>query len=170
MDTTTQKLCDFTTSLRYEDLPPVATVAAKARILSTLAVALAAYDMAPVRIARKLAQPVAAGPASSIFGSLVKTTPDMAAFVNSAMVRCLDMSDSYVMEAVSHPADAFPAVLAVAQAEDASGKDLLLATALIYEVQCRFVEVVPYNHHGWGPDSDLSHGRRAGLRPAARPH
>jgi 2-methylcitrate dehydratase len=149
MDTTTQKLCDFTQCLRFADLPPVAVVAAKARILSTLAVAMAAYDMAPIRIVRKLAQPVAAGPASSVFGSLTKTTPDMAAFVNSAMVRCLDMSDSYVMEAVSHPADAFPAVLAVAQAEGASGKDLLLATAIIYEIQCRFVEVVPYNHHGW---------------------
>lgn len=149
MDTTTQKLCDFTTSLRYEDLPAIAIVAAKSRILSTLAVALAAYDMTPIRIVRKLAQPVASGPSSSIFGSLMKTTPEMAAFVNSAMVRCLDMSDSYVMQAVSHPADAFPAVLAVAQAEGATGKDLLLATAIIYEIQCRFVEVVPYNHHGW---------------------
>jgi 2-methylcitrate dehydratase len=148
-DATTQKLCRFTRSLRYEDLPAIATLAAKSRILSTLGVALAAYDMAPVRIVRKLAQPVAAGAASSIFGSLVKTTPDMAAFVNSAMVRCLDMSDTYVMKAVSHPADAFPAVLAVAQAEGASGKDLLLATAIIYEIQCRFVEVVPYNHLGW---------------------
>jgi 2-methylcitrate dehydratase len=149
MDTTTQKLCDFTGRLRFEDLPAIAVVAAKSRILSTLAVALAAYDMAPVRIVRKLAQPVAAGPASAIFGSLVKTSPDMAAFVNSAMVRCLDMSDSYVMQAVSHPADAFPSILAVAQAEGANGRDLLLATAIIYEVQCRFVEVVPYNHHGW---------------------
>ena len=42
-----------------------------------------------------------------------------------------------------------PAVLAVAEAERLTGHDLLLATALIYEVQCRFVEVVPYNHHGW---------------------
>ncbi len=149
MDATTEKLCHFTQRLRYADLPPIAVVAAKARILSTLAVALAAYGMPPVQIVRKLAQPVASGPASSIFGSLTTTTPDMAAFVNSAMVRCLDMSDSYVMQAVSHPADAFPAVLAVAQAEGASGKDLLLATAIIYEIQCRFVEVVPYNHHGW---------------------
>ena len=105
--------------------------------------------MEPVRIARKLAQRVAAGPAARIVGSLVATTPEMAAFVNAAMVRCLDMSDSYVMSAVSHPADAFSAVLAVAEAEHCSCRDLLLATALIYEVQCRFVEVVPYNHHGW---------------------
>ena len=149
MDTTTEKLVEFATRLRYEDLSAKAIEAAKARILSTLAVSLAAFDMEPVRIVRKLAQPVAAGPAARIFGSLVATTPDMAAFVNSAMVRCLDMSDSTVMSAVSHPADALPAILAVAEAENLSGKDLLLAMAISYEVQCRFVEVVPYNHHGW---------------------
>ena len=149
MDATTAKLVEFATRLRYEDLSAKAIEAAKARILSTLAVSLAAFDMEPVRIVRKLAQPVAAGPAARIFGSLVATTPDMAAFVNSAMVRCLDMSDSTVMSAVSHPADALPAILAVAEAENLSGKDLLLAMAISYEVQCRFVEVVPYNHHGW---------------------
>ncbi len=149
MDSTTEKLVTLARTLRYEDLTPAAIRAAKARIVSTIAVSLAACDMEPVRIARRLAQPVAGGPAARIFGSLLATTPDMAAFVNSAMVRCLDMSDSYVMAAVSHPADAFPAVLAVAEAEQRSGRDLLLATALIYEVQCRFVEVVPYNHHGW---------------------
>ena len=86
--------------------------------------------MEPVRIVRWLAQPVAAGPSARLFGSLAATTPDMAAFVNAAMVRCLDMSDTYVMAAVSHPADAFPAILAVAEAEGLSGKDLLLATAI----------------------------------------
>lgn len=149
MDTTTKKLADFATALRFEDLPEAAVQAAKARIVSTLAVSLAAFDLPPVRIAKQLAQPVASGPAASIFGSLVKTTPEMAAFVNSAMVRCLDMGDSYVMAAVSHPADAFPSILAVAEAERLTGRQLLLATAVIYETQCRFVEVVPYNHHGW---------------------
>jgi len=149
VDITTQKLVEFATRLRYEDLDAKAVEAAKARILSTLAVSLAAYEMEPVRIVRKLAQPAAAGPMARVFGDLTRTTPDMAAFVNSAMVRCLDMSDTYVMKAVSHPADALPAALAVAEAENLSGRDLLLAVAILYEVQCRFVEVVPYNHHGW---------------------
>jgi len=149
MDATTLKLVDFAERLRFEDLPPAALEAAKARILSTLGVSLAAFETESVRSARAVAQPVAAGPQATVFGSTDKTTPDMAAFVNSAMVRSLDMSDSYVMSAVSHPADAFPSVLAVAEACRADGRALLLATALIYEVQCRFVEVVPYNHHGW---------------------
>lgn len=149
MDPTTERLVTLARSLRYADLTPAAVLAAKARILSALAVALAARELPPVKIARSLARPVAAGPAARIFGDLTATTPEMAAFVNSAMVRNLDMSDSYVMAAVSHPADAFPAALAVAEAEGASGRELLAATALLYEAQCRFVEVVPYNHRGW---------------------
>ncbi len=162
MDVTTRKLVTLARSLRFEDLSPIAIRAAKARIVSTIAVSLAACDMAPVRIARKLAQPVAGGPAARIIGSLLATTPDMAAFVNAAMVRCLDMSDSYVMAAVSHPADAFSAVLAVAEAEQCPGRDLLLATALIYETQCRFVEVVPYNHHGWDQTPVVALGAAVG--------
>lgn len=162
MDATTAKLAHFATRLRYEDLSAIAVQAAKARILSSLAVSLAAFDMPPVRIARKLAPSVASGPSAAILGSLARTTPDMAAFVNSAMVRCLDMSDSYVMAAVSHPADALPAILAVAQAERASGAALLLATAIIYETQCRFVEVVPYNHRGWDQTPIVALGAAVG--------
>jgi 2-methylcitrate dehydratase len=149
MDHTTRKLVRFASTLSVDAIPAPALEAARARILSALGVSLAAYDMPPVRITRKLAQPVAAGPAASVWGSAVRTTPDTAAFVNSAMVRCLDMSDSYVMSAVSHPADAFPAALAVAEAQGLTGCELLLATVILYEVQARFVEVVPYNHHGW---------------------
>ena len=78
------------------------------------------------------------------------------------MVRCLDMSDSYVMEAVSHPADALPAIVAVAQAERVSGRDLIAAMAVIYEVQCRFVDVVPYNHRGWDQTTVVALGAALG--------
>ena len=176
MDITTQSLTAFASRLQYEDLGKKPLEAAKARILSTLAVSLAAYELEPVRIVRKLAQPVAGGPRACIFGSLASTTPDMAAFVNSAMVRNLDMSDSYVMSAVSHPADALPAILAVAEAEKLSGKDFLLALAIIYEVQCRFVEAVPYNHHGWDQTPVVALGaalgcaRLLGLSPEKMAH
>ena len=68
LDTTTEKLVTLAHTLRFEDLTPVAIRAAKARIVSTIAVSLAAYHMEPVRIARKLAQPVAAGPAARVYG------------------------------------------------------------------------------------------------------
>jgi len=149
MDETTRKLTGLATGLQFSDLPPAAVRSAKARMLSSIAVSLAAFEMEPVRIVRRLAPTVASGPAASVFGSGVRTTPDWAAFINSAMVRCLDMSDTYTMAAVSHPADALPAALAVAEAHGASGADVLLAMAIAYEAQCRFVDVVPTSHEGW---------------------
>lgn len=149
MDRTTSRLVGFASTLRIDDLSPTVLRAAKARILSSIAVALAAHDMPPVCIARRLAPAVASGARASLFGSPLTTTPEMAAFVNSAMVRSLDMSDSFVMQAVSHPADALPAVLAVAEAEGRSGAECLLGMIVSYEAQARFVEVVPLSHEGW---------------------
>lgn len=149
MDRTTSKLVDFASTLRIDDVSPAALRAAKARILSSVAVALAAHDMPPVEIARRLAPAVVSGARASLFGSPVTTTPEMAAFVNSAMVRTLDMSDSFVMKAVSHPADALPAVLAVAEAQGCTGAECLLGMIVSYEAQARFVEVVPLSHEGW---------------------
>jgi len=149
MDKTTTKLTQFAIGLRFEDLSESTLRAAKARILSSLGVALAAYEMDPVRISRRLAPTIASGPSARIFGSAASTTPEMAAFVNSAMIRSLDMSDSYVMKAVTHPADALPAVLAVAEAERMSGAEFLRGLIVAYETQARFVEVVPISHAGW---------------------
>ena len=84
-DATTRKLIEFTRSLRYSDLPERAITAAKARILSAFGVSIAAFEMEPVRIACRLARPANGAPAATVFGTLVRTAPEAAAFANSAM-------------------------------------------------------------------------------------
>jgi len=149
MDSTTDRLLTFTQTLGRDDLPPAAVEAALARLLNGIGVSIAALEGSPVRIARTLAPSVTDGPSARLFGTLQRTTPDMAAFVNSAMTRFLDMSDTRVMAAVSHPADALPGLIAVAEAEGATGTELLVAIVIAYELQCRFVDVVPISHAGW---------------------
>jgi 2-methylcitrate dehydratase len=149
MDETADRLLRFTLSLDRRDLPPRAVEAARARLLNCIGVSLAALEAPPVRIARTLAPRVGEGRSARLFGTLTPTTPEMAAFVNGAMTRFLDMSDTRVMAGVSHPADAVPGLIAVAEAQGASGADLLLAIVIAYELQCRFVDVVPISHAGW---------------------
>ncbi len=149
MDVTTDQLLTFSHELNRRDLPPATEEAALARLLNCIGVSIAAIEAPPVRVVRKLAPHITAGASARLFGTLTPTTPEMAAFVNSAMTRFLDMSDTRVMAAVSHPADALPGLIAVAEAEGASGSDLLLAIVIAYELQCRFVDVVPINHAGW---------------------
>lgn len=149
MDDTTDRLLTFTLALNRRDLSATVVDAALDRLLNCIGVSIAALEAPPVRAARSLAPSVCEGRTARLFGTLKKTTPEMAAFVNSAMTRFLDMSDTRVMAAVSHPADALPGLIAVAEAEGASGTDLLLAIVIAYELQCRFVDVVPINHKGW---------------------
>ena len=100
LDGTTEQLIQFTQAVHRADLPPLAVDAALARLLNCIGVSIAALEAAPVRIARELAPPVSRGRSARLFGTLERTTPEMAAFVNAAMTRFLDMSDTRVMAAV----------------------------------------------------------------------
>lgn len=120
-------MVDYALGLRYGDLPEKAIHQAKRRVVDTLGGALAAYAAPPVRIARRLALPVAAERGARIWGSLVHTSPDMAAFVNGCMLRYLDINDTYRTVDGSHPSDNLGGVLAVAELVGASGRDFLAA-------------------------------------------
>jgi 2-methylcitrate dehydratase len=143
------RMVDYALALAYGDLPEKAIHHAKRRVIDTLGAALAAYTAPPVRIARKLALPVARERGSRVWGSLVRTSPDMAAFVNGCMLRYLDINDTYRTLDGSHPSDNLGGVLAVAEMLGASGKDFLAALVVSYELQCRFVDSVPFNDAGW---------------------
>lgn len=149
MDAVACDLVSYTTTLTPSDLNPTVLHQAKRRVIDTLACALGAYAVAPVKIARRVAPRVTEGERARIFGSLLPTSLDMAAFVNGVMVRYLDFNDTYRTVDGSHPSDNLPALLAVAEAVDNTGIEFLLALTIAYEVQCRFVDCVPLNSRGW---------------------
>lgn len=142
-------IIDYALSLSLDDLSSDAINQAKRRILDTFGCALGGMDSDPARIAMKMAQGVTAGPSSRIFGSLVTTTPESAAFANGTMLRYLDINDTHRTIDGSHPSDNFGGLVAMVEALDGSGRDLLLAFAISYEIQCRFVDSVPFNDNGW---------------------
>ncbi len=144
-----QKIVDFTRGTSFAYLHDEAIRAAKMRLIDSVGVALAAYLAPPVRIARRIAQPTAGPLKASIWGTGVKTTPDMAAFVNGTMVRYLDLNDAYRTMDAHHPSDYLPGILALAEAIGASGERFIEALAISYEIQCRFTDSVPWNDNGF---------------------
>ena len=149
MDATTRRIVDFARAMQYEHLPPKAVHAAKARLLDSIGVGLAAYMAPPVRVARRVAPNVTDPWSARIWGSGARTTPDMAAFVNGTMVRYLDLNDAYRTLDASHPSDNLPGLLAVCEARGLSGRDLILSLAISFEIQCRFTDTVPFNDAGF---------------------
>jgi 2-methylcitrate dehydratase len=135
--------------LDYAHLTPQAVHAAKARVLDSIGVGLAAYTSPPVRVARRVV-PIVSDPWSArIWGSGARTTPDYAGFVNGSMVRYLDMNDAYRTLDASHPSDNLPGIMAVCEALGLGPSDFILALAISYEIQCRFTDTVPFNAAGW---------------------
>ena len=168
-----RRLIDYALTLDTAALPDEAVRQAKRRIADTIGGAIGAFAAEPSRIARRLAQPVAGGPSARVWGSLARTTPEAAAFANGTMLRYLDINDTHRVTDGSHPSDNLGGLVAVAEMLDLSGRDLILATVISYEVQCRFVDTVPFNDNGWDQPVPgamamaLAAGRMLGLSAAA---
>lgn len=142
-------LVDFADRFRLDDAGQRGIDAAKARLLDSIGVAMAAYLAPPVRIGRRMAQPTAGSLRARLWGSGTLTTPEAAAFANGVMVRYLDLNDAYRTRDAHHPSDYVPGILAVAEAKGASGRDFLAAVIVAYEIMCRFTDTVPFNDRGW---------------------
>jgi 2-methylcitrate dehydratase len=164
-----ERLGEYAQSIDYADLEQDVILEAKKRIIDSLGCAIGAFRESPVRIARKVAEANHSGGASTILGTETRTSPDVATFVNGLMVRYFDYNDTYLSKEPAHPSDNISACLAVGEREGSSGKDLLAAVVLAYEVQCRLCDAADIRHRGWDHvcyglvSSALAAGKMMGL-------
>ena len=141
--TIAETLADFAVRLRYEDLPADVVRTAKRTILDTIGCAIGGYQAGPSQIAIKLAAGVSATPGATVFCSGIKTSHDLAVFANGVMIRYLDFNDGYITpKGGGHPSDTLAALLSSAEIAGRSGRDLIMATALSYEVFCKVADVL----------------------------
>jgi 2-methylcitrate dehydratase len=143
------RMAAYAAGLRYADLDPATVEIAKVQIIDALGCAIAAYREGPVAICRGLA---GAGGSATVLGSARRTSPDLAAFINGTALRYYDMNDVYVGKRsgeAGHPSDNIAPCLAVAEAEHASGRDLIAAVVLAYEIDCQMLDAVDLNARGW---------------------
>jgi len=144
-----ERLARYAQNLSYDDLPDVVVHEVKRRVLDSLACALGAWTAPPCRISRQLAQSVKVSHGATLWGTGHRTLPDLATFANGALVRYLDFNDTYLAKEPAHPSDNIAAVLAAGEAVHASGKRVIQAIALAYEVQCRLCDAAALRPRGW---------------------
>jgi 2-methylcitrate dehydratase len=143
------RLSRYGQSLCYDDLPSAVVHEVKRRILDSLGCAFGAFTALPCRIARQLAQAVKVPRGATLWGTGHRTLPDLATFANGALVRYLDFNDTYLAKEPAHPSDNIAPILAVGEASRASGKRVIQAIALAYEVQCRLCDAAALRPRGW---------------------
>lgn len=143
------RLARYCQSLRYGDLPDAVVHEVKRRVLDSLGCALGAWNASPCRIARRIAQTVKMPHGATLWCATHKTLPDLASFANGGMVRYLDFNDTYLSKEPAHPSDNIAAIVAVGEAIHASGKQVIEAIALAYEIQCRLCDAAALRSRGW---------------------
>ena len=75
--------------------------------------------------------------------------PDWAAFATGCCIRYFDYNDTYLSKEPAHPSDNIAAALAVAESVGATGREVITAIALAYEVQCRLCDAASIRARGW---------------------
>jgi 2-methylcitrate dehydratase len=87
-------LFDYALKLSYRDLPEEVMRRTKHIVLDTLGRALGRAESPPAKIARAVAAEITSAAPSTVLIGGQKTSPDLAAFANSVMIRYLDFNDT----------------------------------------------------------------------------
>jgi 2-methylcitrate dehydratase len=167
--TQAEQLAKFVIRASYGDLSMIARFQLKIRILDALGCAIGALNGYPISLLKAQIEDFngkgRTGHCTLIGGG--KTAPDRAALYNSALVRYLDFNDAYLAKGEAcHPSDNLGAVLAAAEYAKGSGRDILTALAVAYQVQCRLSDVAPVRSKGFDHTTLGSYAVAAGISKA----
>lgn len=136
MALSTRDVSQYATGISFDGFPDTVVARTKQVVLDSLGCCLGGYTSPPSKVLRELYERPTDGPGATVIGSGGTAPVEYAALINSTMVRYLDYNDTYIHEGrACHPSDHIPALLAVAEAEGASGADLLEAIVLAYELE-----------------------------------
>ncbi len=126
MDATSRRIVEYARAFSAADLTPRLQEAFANTMLDTIASLVSGFESEPARICARLARAQRGDLRSTVLGYGIVTTPELAAYANSSMIRHTDFND--------HTSDMIGGVLAVGEAVHASGTDVMMAIVLAYQV------------------------------------
>ena len=143
-----EEMAEFVNGARFDALGTDIRHQLKMRILDALGRGLGALGGEPIRMIRGYINELGGTGSCTLIGG-GSTDLDRAALYNSALIRYLDFNDSYLAKGETcHPSDNLGAILAAGEFAGATGRDLMTALAVAYQVQCRLSEVAPVRAEG----------------------
>ena len=147
----TERLANFVAATRWNDLPQQVAHQAKRSLMNFFAVALAGCRDETVRDRAGTLAAFSGGKQATVIGRRERIDALNAAFLNAAGANVLDFCDTHVPTAIHPTAPLAPALLALAELQRVSGRDLMLAFVLGQEVACRVGLAMSPSHYnkGW---------------------
>jgi 2-methylcitrate dehydratase len=145
-----QRLARFAAGIHYEDLPKETVQACKRFLLDALACALGAVDTAPAKIAEEtFRKAFASNGSSTIIGKPQLISTEGAALINGTMIRELEFNDIYFGKDPAHPSEIISTALACCEEAGRSGRDLIEAMVVGYEIEVRLADAFSWASRGF---------------------
>jgi 2-methylcitrate dehydratase len=148
-DDVAELLASFTAGVSGTLTPPIQR-AAKRALADSIAVSLGALAHPAFKAAVRHVErfPMPNGPV--VWGTTLRSTPDLTALANGVLLRCYDYNDFFVGRRNSgHPSDMVSGLLVAAEWSAASGADMLSALAVGYEVVGAVFDAFSTAAGGW---------------------
>jgi 2-methylcitrate dehydratase PrpD len=174
----TAYVADFITRTRTPDIPADVMHLGKRSILDGLGLALAGNAAESGHIVRTYLKSLgtAVDNGCTVIGTNLKVPARFAAFANGIAIHADDYDDTQLAAAkdrvyglLTHPtAPALPPVLALAERDNRSGRDLLTAYQIAVEVETKVSEAINPRHYEDGFHSTATIGAIAAAAGAAR--
>ena len=149
----TQRLAEFVARTPPGDIPAEAREQARRAFLDTLGVTLAGCREDAGRVAAEIAREQGGVEDASVLGHCFQAPASEAALVNGTSGHALDFDD-VSMSMRGHPSvPLVPAVLALGEKLESSGRDVIDAFILGFEVECKIGRLIGAPHYalGWHP-------------------
>jgi len=174
----TDYVAGFVVGTGAGDIPPDVAHLGKRSVLDGLGLALAGAVSQTGHITRRYlaALGIATDKGSTVIGSDLRLPARFAAFANGISVHADDFDDTQLAIAkdrvyglLTHPtATALPPVLALAERDRRSGRDLMTAYQIGVEVECKIAEAIMPRHYQHGFHSTATCGAIGAAAGAAR--
>ena len=128
MDDTSRRLVEYVHAYSESDMAkPLVTYLGDVMV-DAIASLVSGFESESARVGARMARGIQGTLKSTVMGYGVTTSPDMAAFANTSMLRSSEFDVSY------HVSDIIPGVLAIGEALHSTGTEILIAVTLAYEV------------------------------------
>jgi 2-methylcitrate dehydratase PrpD len=147
----------LTTFIVSSSVPAAALLPARNAFIDTLGVTLAGAVEPASRIVQKLVELEGCAPHSSVFGTQLRTSVSWAALANGTAAHALDFDDMCFVSLAHPSAPLVTAAMAMSEELGASGKAMLEAYVLGFEVEAVLGRVMNPKHYqqGWHCTSTL---------------
>ena len=136
MDDSTRKIVQYVHRFSEKDVTESLVRSVHRTMVDSIACLMTGFEEPPVRICAALAADAGVSPnaklRSTVMGYGVTTTPELAAFANSVLIRMTDYNDH---GPAGHASDLLPAAFSVGEAVHATGMQVLMGITVGYEVR-----------------------------------